>query len=136
MKKKIIKSTIQLIIWLILIWIVWYYSSLTPDRQRTFFNQFNVLLTQVKIILYNLFWEGQQAREKVNFQMSLESLINLWKKSWCLTWNDLEESYQLLNKLNDITPDEFESKKMVFFEIYQNIKNIIQTNCPGVKFYK
>jgi len=115
---------------------VWYYSSLTPDRQRTFFNQFNVLLTQVKIILYNLFWEGQQAREKVNFQMSLESLINLWKKSWCLTWNDLEESYQLLNKLNDITPDEFESKKMVFFEIYQNIKNIIQTNCPGVKFYK
>ena len=136
MKKKVIRSTIQLVIWLLLLAIVWYYSSLTPDRQRTFFNQFNVLLTQVKLFFYNLFGEWQAAKDKVNFQMAFDSLLKLGKQSWCLTWKDLADSENFFNELKNISPSEFEEKKFFFYEVYNQIQNKIKHNCPDVKFYK
>lgn len=136
MKKKIIKATIQLIIGLILLGLVWYYSSLTPDRQRTLINQFNVLITQIKILFYNFLWEGKYAREKVNFQMSMDSLINLWKKSWCLTGKDLETLDKIFKELKKISPTEFENNKIIYYEIYHQFAQKIQNKCPNVKFYK
>ena len=135
MKKKFIKATIQLVIWLILLGIVWYYSSLSPDRQRTFLNQFNVLITQIKILYYKLIWQWQAASQKVNFEMSFDSLIKLWKNSGCLTWKQLDKALNVLDEIKSLSPKQFEKNILKYQEIYLYYQQYIKSKCPSVNFY-
>ncbi len=136
MKKKFIKATIQLVIWLVLLWIVWAFSSKNPDRQRTFFNQFNVLISQVKILFFKVLWKGDIAQAQFNDIMALKSLIQIWKQSGCLTGTTLKKVEKLLKNIESLSVDEYAQKRSIIISDYINIQQYLENKCPGIKFYK
>jgi hypothetical protein len=135
LKRKFIKATIQLVIGIILLGVVWVYSSQIPDRQRTFFNQFNVLFAQAKILFYKILGKGDIAQAQFNDTMALKSLIDIGKQSGCITGDTLQKLENLLKTIEDMSIDEYAQKRTLIISDYVSIQDYLKSKCPGIQFY-
>ena len=100
MKKKLIHNLIELIIWIVLLWMCYWYIQSHPAERVSFFSWYKVIYQQTEIFFQDLFGKnGEWLRQKYNLESYYQVMITLSEEKPCVdAWvvKDLHETYMAL----------------------------------------
>ena len=100
MKKKLIHNVIELIIWVILLWMSYWYIQTHPAEKISFFSWYKVIYQQTEIFFQNIFGKNWELlRQKYNLESYYQVLITLSEEKPCVDAElvqDLHDTYEAL----------------------------------------
>ena len=135
MKKKLIHNAIELIIWVILLWMCYWYIQTHPAEKISFFSWYKVIYQQTEIFFQNMFGDnGDLLKQKYNLESYYQVLITLSEEKLCVDGDvvqDLQDTYKALqaepkNTLEH-TLDSYTHK-------WQEFNNILTQDCEVVEW--
>ena len=98
MKKRLIHNLIELVIWLILLWMCYVHLQTHPAEKISFFSWYKVVYQQTEIFFQNLFghnWEW--LRQKYNLESYYQAMVTLSEEKPCVDPElivDLHKTYE------------------------------------------
>ena len=100
MKKKLIHNLIELIIWLSLLWMCYWYLQSHPAEKISFFSWYKVIYQQTEIFFQNLFGKNwERLKQKYSLESYYQAMITLSEEKPCIDSDvikDLHETYDAL----------------------------------------
>ena len=100
MKKKLVSNLIELIIWLFLLWMCYWYLQSHPAEKISFFSWYKVIYQQTEIFFQNLFGKNwERLKQKYSLESYYQAMITLSEEKPCIdsdVINDLHETYDAL----------------------------------------
>ena len=102
MKKKLVHNLIELVIWLVLLWMCYGYIQSHPAEKVSFFSWYKVIYQQSEIFFQNLFghnWEW--LKQKYDLESYYQVMITQAEEKPCIDADvvkDLHETYEKLQK--------------------------------------
>lgn len=131
MKKKLIHNLIELVVWLILLWMCYVYIQNHPAEKVSFFSWYKVIYQQTEIFFHNLFghnWEW--LRQKYNLESYYQVMITQAEEKPCVdpvVVKDLHETYEALQKEPNNT---LEHKLQDYMEKQYKFDEELRKSCP------
>ena len=102
MKKKLIHNLIELVIWVVLLWMCYGYIQSHPAEKISFFSWYKVIYQQTEIFFQNIFGEnGDLLKEKYDLESYYQVLITLSEEKSCLDPKVIEDLHATYKKLLD-----------------------------------
>ena len=102
MKKKLRNNIIELVIWLVLLWMCYVYIQNHPAEKISFFSWYKVIYQQTEIFFQNLFGHnGEWLRQKYSLESYYQVMITQAEEKPCVdpeVVKDLHETYTALQK--------------------------------------
>ena len=102
MKKRLIHNLIELVIWVILLWMCYLHLQNHPAEKISFFSWYKVIYQQTEIFFQNLFGKnGEWLRQKYSLESYYQAMITLSEEKPCVDSEivkDLHETYEALQK--------------------------------------
>ena len=100
MKKKLIHNVIELVIWIALLWMSYWYIQTHPAEKISFFSWYKVIYKQTEIFFHNIFGKNWEIlRQKYNLESYYQVLITLSEEKPCVDGElvqDLHDTYEAL----------------------------------------
>lgn len=128
-KKLIIKNSIQLLIWLILLLFSFQYLSAHPAEKTSMVSSIKILYQRINVFTHKLFWSDWQILEqKYNQIRGLKDIISSIEASNC----DLEEYDDIVSFYNKMVDMDLETYSSSWFEITSNLAlyyELVKTKC-------
>lgn len=102
LKKKLIHNFIELLVWVLLLWMCFWYIQTHPAEKVSFFSGYKVVYQQVEIFFQNIFGKnGYLLKQKYDLESYYQVLITLSEEKYCLDHDlveDLHSTYEKLQK--------------------------------------
>jgi len=102
MKKRLRNNLIELVIWLVLLWMCYVYIQNHPAEKISFFSWYKVIYQQTEIFFQNLFGHNWDLlKQKYNLESYYQVMITQAEEKPCVDPDlvkDLHETYQKLQK--------------------------------------
>ena len=131
MKKKLVNNLIELIIWLILLWMCYCYLQSHPAEKISFFSWYKVIYQQTEIFFQNLFghnWEW--LRQKYSLESYYQVMITQAEEKPCVdseVVKDLHETYEALLKEPKNT---LENRLYYYIQKQSDFDEELRKDCP------
>lgn len=100
MKKKLFHNLIELVIWLVLLWMCYWYLQTHPAEKISFFSWYKVIYQQTEIFFQNLFGKnGELLKQKYNLESYYQVLITLSEEKPCISPEVVEDLHKVYKSL-------------------------------------
>ena len=100
MKKKLIHNFVELVVWVILLWMCYGYIQTHPAEKISFFSWYKVIYQQTEIFFQNMFGKNWELlKQKYNLESYYQVLITLSEEKPCIDSDiveDLHATYEAL----------------------------------------
>ena len=100
MKKKFVHNVIELVIWLGLLGMCYWYLQTHPAEKISFFSWYKVIYQQTEIFFQNLFGKnGELLKQKYSLESYYQAMITLSEEKPCIDSGiilDLHKTYEAL----------------------------------------
>ena len=109
MKKKLIHNVIELVIWVVLLWMCYWYIETHPAEKISFFSWYKVIYQQTEIFVQNMFGNNWDLlKQKYSLESYYQALITLSEEKKCVdseVVKDLQDTYEALQNESKNTLD-------------------------------
>ena len=130
MKKKLITNIVELIIWLVLLWMCYAYIQTHPAEKISFFSGYKVIYQQTEIFFQNLFWQnGDILRQKYNLESYYHALINLSESKPCVDPSIRADLHSTYEALQDESKNNLEYTLPYYIEKQHEFDEALQEDC-------
>lgn len=130
-KVRFIKNIIQMVIWIVLLFMANQYLNEHPAERSSMISGMNIIYQKVKVMVYNVFSSNdwKLLDEKYNVERNYSELVNLAQESACATWTDKIDVQNKLNQLIKASVSEYEKNRMDYNNFAVNYYKKLKLEC-------
>ena len=131
MKKKLIHNLIELVIWLVLLWMCYGYLQSHPAEKISFFSWYKVIYQQTEIFFQNLFgknWEW--LKQKYSLESYYQAMITLSEEKPCVNPDIVRDLHDTYEKLQDEPKNTLEHRLSYYIEKQYEFDGELRKECP------
>lgn len=131
MKKKFFNNLIELVIWLILLWMCYGYLQTHPAERISFFSWYKVIYQQTEIFFQNLFGKnGELLKQKYNLESYYQALITLSEEKPCIDPEIVEDLHKTYSSLVDEHKSTLDRTLQYYIDKQYEFDDELRKSCP------
>ena len=131
MKRKLLHNFIELIIWLVLLWMCYGYLQTHPAEKISFFSWYKVIYQQTEIFFQNLFGKnGELLKQKYNLESYYQVLITLSEEKPCIDPEIIEDLHKTYNSLVDEHKSSLDRTLQYYIDKQYEFDGELRKDCP------
>ena len=131
MKKKLIHNLIELVIWLILLWMCYGYLQTHPAEKISFFSWYKVIYQQTEIFFQNIFGKnGESLRQKYNLESYYQVMITQSEEKPCVDPELVKDLHETYEKLQDEPKNTLEHTLQNYIDKQYQFDEELRKECP------
>ena len=131
MKKKLIHNLIELVIWLILLGMCYFYIQNHPAEKVSFFSWYKVIYQQTEIFFQNLFGKnGERLRQKYNLESYYQVMITQAEEKPCVDPEIVKDLHKTYKELQDEPKNTLEHRLQYYIEKQYEFNAELREDCP------
>ena len=130
-KRKLLHNFIELIIWLVLLWMCYGYLQTHPAEKISFFSWYKVIYQQTEIFFQNLFGKnGELLKQKYNLESYYQVLITLSEEKPCIDPEIIEDLHKTYNSLVDEHKSSLNRTLQYYIDKQYEFDGELRKDCP------
>ena len=131
MKRKFFTNLIELIIWLILLWMCYGYLQTHPAERISFFSWYKVIYQQTEIFFQNLFGKNWELlKQKYNLESYYQALITLSEEKPCIDPEIVEDLHKTYSALVDEHKSTLNRTLQYYIDKQYEFDDELRKSCP------
>jgi len=131
MKRKFFTNLIELIIWLILLWMCYGYLQTHPAERISFFSWYKVIYQQTEIFFQNLFGKNWELlKQKYNLESYYQALITLSEEKPCIDPEIVEDLHKTYKDLLDEHKSSLDRTLQFYIDKQYEFDDKLRRSCP------
>lgn len=131
MKKKLIHNLIELVIWLILLWMCYGYLQSHPAERISFFSWYKVIYQQTEIFFQNLFGKnGEWLKQKYSLESYYQVMITQAEEKPCVNPEVVKDLHKTYEALQDEPKNTLEHNLQYYIEKQYEFDVELRKECP------
>jgi len=132
-RKKLFYNLVELIIWLILLWMCYGYLQTHPAEKISFFSWYKVIYQQTEIFFQNLFGKnGELLKQKYNLESYYQVLITLSEEKPCIDSEIVEDLHKVYNSLVDEPKNTLGRTLQYYIDKQYEFDDELRKECPVI----
>ena len=133
MKKKLIHDLIELVIWVALLWMCFWYIQTHPAEKVSFFSWYKVIYQQTEILFQEIFGKnGDFLREKYSLESYYEALITLSEEKPCVDSGVVSELQEVYSELQNEPKNTLNHTLPYYIDKQRYFDGILTAECESV----
>ena len=130
MKKKLVSNLIELIIWLFLLWMCYWYLQSHPAEKISFFSWYKVIYQQTEIFFQNLFGKnGERLKQKYNLESYYQVMITQAEEKPCIAPEIVKDLHKTYEALQDEPKNTLEHNLQYYIEKQYEFDTELRKDC-------
>ena len=131
MKKRLIHNLIELVIWVVLLWMSYWYIQAHPAEKISFFSWYKVIYQQTEIFFQNIFGKNWELlRQKYNLESYYQVLITLSEEKPCIDPDVVTDLHETYEKLQDEPKNTLEHTLQYYVDKQYEFDDKLRDECP------
>ena len=131
MKKNFFNNLIELVIWLILLWMCYGYLQTHPAERISFFSWYKVIYQQTEIFFQNLFGKNWELlKQKYNLESYYQALITLSEEKPCIDPEIVEDLHKTYSALVDEHKSTLNRTLQYYIDKQYEFDDELRKSCP------
>lgn len=131
MKKKLIHNLIELIVWLVLLWMCYWYLQTHPAEKISFFSWYKVIYQQTEIFFQNLFGENwERLKQKYSLESYYQAMITLSEEKPCIDTDIIKDLHDTYEALQNEPKNTLEHKLQYYIDRQYEFDWELRKECP------
>ena len=129
-KKKLIHNLIELVIWLTLLWMCYWYLQTHPAEKISFFSWYKVIYQQTEIFFQNLFGKnGERLKQKYSLESYYQVMITQAEEKPCVNPGIVKDLHKTYEALQDEPKSTLEHKLQYYIEKQYEFDAELRKDC-------
>ena len=131
-KKKLVHDCIELVIWLILLWMCYWYLQTHPAEKVSFFSWYKVIYQQTEIFFQNVFGKnGDLLKQKYNLESYYQVMITQAEEKPCVNPEVVKDLHDTYAALKDEPKNTLEHNLQYYIEKQYSFDAELRKDCPA-----
>ena len=131
MKKKLVSNLIELIIWLSLLWMCYWYLQSHPAEKISFFSWYKVIYQQTEIFFQNLFGKNwERLKQKYSLESYYQAMITLSEEKPCIDSDVIKDLHETYDALQNEPKNTLENRLQYYIDKQYEFDWELRKECP------
>ena len=131
MKKKLIHNVIELVIWLVLLWMCYVYIQNHPAEKISFFSWYKVIYQQSEIFFQNLFGKnGDLLKQKYSLESYYQVMITQAEEKPCVDADVIKDLHETYAALQDEPKNTLDYRLQFYVDKQYKFDEELRKDCP------
>ena len=131
MKKKLVNDLIELVIWLLLLWMSYGYLQTHPAEKVSFFSWYKVIYQQTEIFFQNVFGKnGEWLKQKYSLESYYQAMITLSEEKHCIDSDVIKSLHETYEALQGEPKNTLEHRLQYYIDKQYEFDGELRKDCP------
>ncbi len=131
MKKKLVHNLVELVVWLVLLWMCYAHLQTHPAEKISFFSWYKVIYQQTEIFFQNLFGKnGEWLRQKYSLESYYQAMVTLSEEKPCVNSDVVLDLHNTYEALQNEPKNTLEHTLEYYVEKQREFDEELKKDCP------